>query len=87
MSGRHPVVARFVNHVWMMDVSVVHSFLGEGLYRAAVFDAFSGSPLAVATYARKGGAGATTAHSSASSRGRRDRRPPGAASQTGRALQ
>ena len=34
----HPVVARFVDHVWMMDVSVVQTFLGGDLYLAAVFD-------------------------------------------------
>jgi transposase InsO family protein len=39
-----PVVARFVGHVLMMDVSVVRSFLGAELYVAAVFDAFSRVP-------------------------------------------
>jgi transposase InsO family protein len=42
-----PVVARFVHHVWMMDVSVVHQFLGPDLLMAAVFDAFSRAPLAL----------------------------------------
>ncbi|HET6896737.1 MAG TPA: transposase family protein, partial [Vicinamibacteria bacterium] len=42
-----PVVARFVNHVWMMDVSVVHRFLGRDLFMAAVFDACSRVPLAL----------------------------------------
>ena len=42
-----PVVARFVHHVWMMDVSVVHQFLGPDLFMAAVFDAFSRAPLAL----------------------------------------
>ena len=52
----HPVIARFVNHVWMMDVSVVQSFLGGDLYLAAVFDAFSRSPLAVGAHHQKPGA-------------------------------
>jgi hypothetical protein len=43
----HPVIARFVNHVWMMDVTLVRSFLngqhGE-IHVAAVFDAFSRAP-------------------------------------------
>jgi transposase InsO family protein len=42
-----PVVARFVNHVWMMDVSVVKQFLGPSLHVAAAFDAFSRLPLLV----------------------------------------
>ena len=49
----HPVVARFVNHVWMMDVSLVQSFLGGDLYLAAVFDAFSRAPLAFSTFDQK----------------------------------
>ena len=43
----HPVSARFVHHVWMMDVSLVKQFLGRSLFVAAVFDAFSRVPLAV----------------------------------------
>jgi transposase InsO family protein len=42
-----PVVANFIHHVWMMDVSVVHQFLGPDLFMAAVFDAFSRAPLAL----------------------------------------
>ena len=38
---RHPVVARFVHHVWMMDVTQIASFLGGTLYLAGVFDACS----------------------------------------------
>jgi hypothetical protein len=52
---RNPVVARFVNHVWMMDVSVVQAFLGGELYLGAVFDAFSRAPLAMATFERRPG--------------------------------
>lgn len=48
-----PVVARFVHHVWMMDVSVVRQFLGPGLSMAAVFDAFSRAPLAVEVFDRR----------------------------------
>jgi transposase InsO family protein len=55
---RNPVVARFVNHVWMMDVSVVQAFLGGELYLGAVFDAFSRAPLAMATFERRPGASA-----------------------------
>src|SRR5262249_35789178 len=55
---RHPVIARFVNHVWMMDVSIVQTFLGGEIYVAAVFDAFSRAPLALSTYERKPGASA-----------------------------
>jgi transposase InsO family protein len=42
----------------MMDVSLVQSFLGGDLYMAAVFDAFSRSPLALATFEKKPGASA-----------------------------
>ena len=42
-----PVVARFVHHVWMMDVSEVKQFLGPSLHMAAVFDAFSRAPRAL----------------------------------------
>jgi transposase InsO family protein len=45
-----PVVARFVHHVWMMDVSLVHQFLGRDLFMAAVFDAHSRVPLAVEVF-------------------------------------
>ena len=54
----HPVVARFVNHVWMMDVTEIASFLGGTLYLASVFDAFSRVPLAMQAYDRKPGASA-----------------------------
>lgn len=55
---KRPVVARFTNHVWMMDVSVVQALLGGEFYLAAVFDAFSRVPLAVSTYESKPGAAA-----------------------------
>jgi transposase InsO family protein len=45
-----PVVARFVHHVWMMDVTEVKQFLGPTLYMAAVFDAFSRVPLALRVF-------------------------------------
>lgn len=54
----HPVVARFLNHVWMMDVTTIASFLGPDLYLAAVFDAFSRAPLALHTFEAKPGASA-----------------------------
>ena len=55
----HPVVARFVNHTWMMDVTVIQAFLGGGtLYLAAVFDAFSRVPLVIQGYHGKPGASA-----------------------------
>jgi len=56
--SRHPVAAHFTHHVWMMDVSVVQALLGGEHYLAAVFDAFSRAPLALATYERKPGAAA-----------------------------
>jgi len=43
----HPVSARFIHHVWMIDVSLVKQFLGRSLFIAAVFDASSRVPLAV----------------------------------------
>jgi transposase InsO family protein len=45
-----PVVARFVHHVWMMDISHVKQFLGPDLYMAAVYDAFSRAPLALEVF-------------------------------------
>ena len=53
-----PVIAHFVGHVWMMDVSLVQSFLGGDLYLAAVFDAFSRAPLAFAAFDKRPGASA-----------------------------
>jgi transposase InsO family protein len=47
---RRPVVARFVNHVWMMDVSQVKQFLGPDLFMGAVFDAFSRAPLSLQVF-------------------------------------
>ena len=41
----HPVIARFVHHTWMMDISLVKQFLGPTLQMATVFDAFSRVPL------------------------------------------
>lgn len=44
----HPVIARFVHHVWMMDITEVRSFLGLRVFHvASVFDAFSRVPLAL----------------------------------------
>lgn len=51
-----PVSARFVHHVWMLDVSEVRQILGPTLYMAAVFDAFSRAPLALQVFERKPGA-------------------------------
>ena len=45
-----PVKARFVHHVWMMDVTEVKQFLGPSLHLAAVFDAFSRVPLALRVF-------------------------------------
>jgi transposase InsO family protein len=45
-----PVVARFVHHVWMMDISHVKQFLGPDLYMAAIYDAFSRAPLALEVF-------------------------------------
>lgn len=56
LKATHPVVARFVRHVWMMDVTAIASFLGPDLYLAAVFDAFSRAPLVVETFDTKPGA-------------------------------
>lgn len=50
-----PVIARFVHHVWMLDVSLVRQFLGPDLYMAAVFDAFSRAPLALQVFEAKPG--------------------------------
>lgn len=47
---RRPVVARFVNHVWMMDISEVKQLLGRPLHLAAVFDAFSRVTLALQVF-------------------------------------
>jgi transposase InsO family protein len=48
----HPVIARFVHHTWMMDISEVKQFLGPTLYMAAVFDAFSRVPLLLQVFDR-----------------------------------
>jgi len=51
------VIARFVHHVWMMDVTEVRSFLGLRVFHvAAVFDAFSRTPLALQVSEAKPGA-------------------------------
>jgi transposase InsO family protein len=51
------VIARFVHHVWMMDVTEVRSFLGlRAFHVAAVFDAFSRTPLALQISEAKPGA-------------------------------
>jgi transposase InsO family protein len=54
----HPVIARFVHHVWMMDTTQVQAFLGGSFHVAGVFDAFSRAPLALQTYDHKPGAAA-----------------------------
>ncbi len=53
-----PVVANFVHHVWMMDVTEIKTLFGaRTLYFAAAFDAFSRIPLAgMAFEAKPGGA-------------------------------
>jgi transposase InsO family protein len=43
--AHRPIIANFVHHVWMMDVSLVQQFLGPDLYIAAIFDACSRAPL------------------------------------------
>jgi putative transposase len=54
-----PVVASFVHHVWMMDVTEIKTLFGaQTLYFAAVFDAFSRLPLAGMAFARKPGGAA-----------------------------
>jgi transposase InsO family protein len=53
-----PVVARFVHHVWMMDVTIIRSFLGGDIHLAGVFDAFSRVPIALQSFDRKPGAAA-----------------------------
>jgi transposase InsO family protein len=53
-----PVVARFVHHVWMMDVTVIRRFLGSDLHLAGVFDAFSRVPLALQVFERQPGSAA-----------------------------
>lgn len=52
-----PVVTRFVHHVWMLDVTVVKSFLGnEEFHVAGVYDAHSRVPLSIEAFDRKPGA-------------------------------
>lgn len=42
------MIAHFVHHVWMMDITEVRSFLGLRVFHVAgVFDAFSRVPLAL----------------------------------------
>jgi len=53
-----PVIARFVNHVCMMDVTEVPAFLGGTFFLAAVFDAYSRVPLALQAFDAKPGASA-----------------------------
>lgn len=50
------MIARFVHHVWMLNVSQVRQFLGPDLFMAAVFDAFSRAPLALQVFEAKPGA-------------------------------
>lgn len=52
-----PVIARYVNHVWMMDVTEIRAFLGGQVFHmAGVFDAFSRAPLALEVTECKPGA-------------------------------
>jgi transposase InsO family protein len=51
--ARRPVIARFIHHTWMMDVSEVKQLFGATLYMAAVFDAFSRVPLALQMFEKK----------------------------------
>jgi transposase InsO family protein len=51
-----PVVAHFVHHVWMMDVTEIQALLGPSFYLASVFDAFSRVPLALQTFKTRPGA-------------------------------
>jgi transposase InsO family protein len=47
-SPRRPVIARFVHHTWMMDVTQIRSLLGsQTFFLTGVFDAFSRMPLAL----------------------------------------
>jgi transposase InsO family protein len=49
-----PVVARFVHHVWMMDVTQVQTFLGlHQFHVAGIYDAFSRAPLALTVFDRR----------------------------------
>lgn len=49
-----PVVARFIHHVWMMDVTQVRTFLGlRQFHVAGVYDAFSRVPLALTVFDRR----------------------------------
>ena len=49
-----PVVARFVHHVWMMDVTQVQTFLDlRQFHVAGVYDAFSRVPLALTVFDRR----------------------------------
>ncbi len=57
----NPVVARFVNHTWMMDATLVETFLNgqhREVHLAGVFDAFSRVPLVLQTFETKPGASA-----------------------------
>lgn len=54
----HPVIARFVHHAWIMDVTEIRAFVGGTFHVAGVFDAFSRAPLVLETYERKPGASA-----------------------------
>jgi putative transposase len=57
----NPVVANFVHHVWMMDVTEFATLFGaRTFYFAAVFDAFSRLPLAGMAFAAKPGGAAMT---------------------------
>jgi transposase InsO family protein len=53
LRGRRPVIARFVHHTWMMDVSEIKQLFGATLYMAAVFDALSRVPLALEVFDQK----------------------------------
>ena len=65
------MIARFVHHTWMMDVTEIRSFLGLQVFHlAGVFDAFSRVPLALS---HLGQARRDAARHGATS----DARPPG----------
>ena len=68
-SPNRPVIARFTNHVWMMDVTVVKAFLGGEFHVSGVFDAFSRVPLALQVSDRKPGASAMARLLKAATRG------------------
>jgi transposase InsO family protein len=52
--ARRPVVAHFVHHVWMMDVTQIQAFLGlQQCHITGVYDAFSRVTLAFTVFDRR----------------------------------